>query len=134
VLYRFELTNRSLVSITTDNAFSNYSMASDSLHSSLEASGIQWPAFSNYILCMRQVIQLAFGALMSSLRGVKGHPKSWAAHEGDQQFGENDSIDIGNSQRLLRQGNDRTNKVSTMRPGLLKIIEKVFFFIIYRKS
>ena len=51
--------------------------------------------------------------------------KSWEAHERDQQFGENESIDIGKSQRLRKEGNARLNKVSVMRPGLAKIIEKV---------
>jgi hypothetical protein len=48
---------------------------------------------------MAHVIQLALGAFMSIL-SVKGHTKSWKAHKRDQQFGENESIDIGNSQRL----------------------------------
>jgi len=61
---------------------------------------------------------------MSSL-GVKSHPKSWEAHEHDQQFGENESIDIGKSQRLQKEGNARINKVLAMKPGLAKIIEKV---------
>jgi len=61
---------------------------------------------------------------MSSL-AVKGRPKSWEAHESDQQFGENESIDVGMSQRLRKEGNARINKVSAMRPGLAKIIEKV---------
>jgi len=70
------------------------------------------------------VIQLALGAFMSSL-GVKGCTMSWETHERDQQFGENESIDIGQSQRLRKQGNARINKVSAIRPGLAKIIEKV---------
>jgi len=73
---------------------------------------------------MGHVIQLALDAFMSSL-GVEGHTKSLEAHERDQQFGENDSIDIGKSQRLRKEGNARINKVSAMRPGLAKIIEKV---------
>ena len=64
------------------------------------------------------------GAFMSSL-GVKGRTKSWEAHERNQQFGENESIDIGKSQRLRKEGNARINKVSAMKPGLAKIIEKV---------
>jgi len=58
---------------------------------------------------------------MSSL-GVNGRTKSWEAHERDQQFGENESIDIGKSQILRKEGNARINKVSAMRPGLAKII------------
>jgi len=73
---------------------------------------------------MAHVIQLALGAFMSSL-GVKGRTKSWEAHERDQQFGENESIDIGKSQRLRKEGNARINKLSAMKPGLAKIIEKV---------
>jgi len=61
---------------------------------------------------------------MSSV-GVKGHTKSWEAHERDQQFGENVSIDIGKSQRLPKEGNARIKKVSAMRSGLAKKIEKV---------
>jgi hypothetical protein len=73
---------------------------------------------------MAHVIQLALGAFMSSL-GMKGGTKSWKAHERDQQFGENESIEVGNSQRLRIEGNARINKVSAMRPGLAKKIEKV---------
>jgi hypothetical protein len=73
---------------------------------------------------MAPVIQLALGAFMSSL-GVKGRTKSWEAHERDQQFGENDSIDIWKSQRLRKEGNAGINKVLAMKPGLAKIIEKV---------
>jgi len=49
--------------------------------------------------CMAQVIQLTLGGFMSSL-GVEGRTESWEARERDQQFGENESIDIGKSQRL----------------------------------
>jgi len=94
------------------------------LQSTLEASEIEWPALRNHIPCMAHVIQLALGAFMSSL-GVKGRTKSWEAHERDQQFGENESIDIGKSQWLRKEGNARINKVSAMRPGLANIIEKL---------
>jgi len=73
---------------------------------------------------MLHVIQLALGVFMSSL-GVKGHTKSWKAHERDQQFEENTSTDIGKSQRLRKEGNARINKVLAMRSHLAKIIEKV---------
>jgi len=66
---------------------------------------------------MAHVIQLALGAFMSSL-GVKGRSKSWEAHEHDQQFGMNGSIDIGRSQGLREEGNPRINMVSAMKPGL----------------
>jgi len=123
VLNRFELTEGRLLGITIDNDSSNYSMTRE-LQSTLEASGMEWPALRNHIPCMAHVIQLALGAFISSL-GVKGRTMSWEAHERDQQFGENESIDIGKSQRLQKEGNAKINKVSAMRPGLAKIIEKV---------
>jgi len=123
VLDGFELTDGRLLGSTTDNAFSNYSITRE-LQSTLEASGMEWPALRNHIPCMADVIQLAWGAFMSSL-GVKGHTKSWEAHERDQQFGENESTDMGKSQRLRKEGNARMNKVSAMEPGWAKIIEKV---------
>jgi hypothetical protein len=72
---------------------------------------------------MVHVIQLALGAFLSSL-GVKCSTKSWKARECNQQFGENESTDIGKSQRLRKEGNARINEVSALRPGLAKIIEK----------
>jgi len=123
VLDRFELTDGRLLSVMTDIASSNYLMAHE-LQSTLESSGIEWPALRNHIPGMAHVIQLALGAFMSSL-GVKGHTKSWEAHECDQQFGENERIEIGMKQRLRKEGNARINKVSAMRPGLAKTLEKV---------
>jgi len=73
---------------------------------------------------MAHVIQLALNTFMSSL-GVQGRTKSWEAHERDQQFGENESTDFGKSQRLRKEGNARINKVSAIKPGLAKIIDKV---------
>jgi len=55
------------------------------LQTTLEASGIEWPASRNHIPCMAHHIQLALGAVMSSL-GVKGPTKSEEAPERDQQF------------------------------------------------
>jgi hypothetical protein len=72
---------------------------------------------------MAHVIQLALGVFISSLR-VNGCTKSWEAYERNQQFGENESIEIGQSQRLRKEGNARTNQLSAMSPGLAKIIEK----------
>ena len=122
VLDRFAHTDGRLLGITTDNTSSSYSITRE-LKSTLEASGIEWPALRNHIPCMAPVIQLTLGAFMSTL-GVNGRTKSWEAHERDQQFGENESIDIWKSQRLRKEGNARINKVSAMRPGLAKIIEK----------
>jgi hypothetical protein len=73
---------------------------------------------------MVEVIQLALGACMCSLGG-KGLTKSWEVHKRNRHFGENESIDIGKSQRLRTEGNARINKVLAMRPGLAKRIEKV---------
>jgi hypothetical protein len=120
---RFEPTDGRWLGITTDNASSIYLMTRE-LQSTLEASRIEWAALRNHMSCMAHGIQLAFGAFMSSL-GVKGRTKFWEAHERNQQFGENESIDIGKSQRLRKEGNARINKVSAMGSGLAKIIEKV---------
>jgi hypothetical protein len=102
VLDRFELTDGHLLGIKTDNACSNYSMTHE-LQSTLEASGTEWLALRNHIPCMAHVIQLALGAFMCRL-GVKGRTMSWEAYERDQQFGENESIDFGKSQRLRKEG------------------------------
>jgi len=91
------------------------------LHLTLEPSAIRWPGLRNHIRCMAHVIQLAFGAFMCSL-GVKGSTNSWEAHERDQPFGENESIDIGKSQRLRKEGNAKINTVFAMKSGLAKII------------
>jgi hypothetical protein len=123
MLDRVELTDGHLLGITTNDTSSNNSMTRK-LQSTLEASGIEWPALWNHIPCMMHVKQLALGAFISCL-GVKGRTKSWEAYEHEQQCGENESIDIGKSQRLQKEGNVRINTVSAMRPGLAKIIEKV---------
>jgi hypothetical protein len=65
-----------------------------------------------------------FGCIHEQSR-CKWTPKSWEAHERDQQFGENASMDIGKSQRLRKEGNARINMVSAMKPGLARILEKV---------
>jgi len=94
------------------------------LRSTVDASGIVWPAMRNHIPCMAHAIQLALGAVLSSLR-VTGRTTWWEAHDSNQQFGEKESTDIGMSQTLRKEGKARINKVSAMRPGLAKIIEKV---------
>jgi len=123
MLDRVELTYGRFLGITTHNPFSNYSMTWE-LHSTLEATGNEWPALLNHIPCMAQVVQLAIGAVRSSL-GVKGRTNSSESHDRDQHFAENDSMDIGKSQRLRKEGNARMNKVSAMKPGLAKINGKV---------
>jgi hypothetical protein len=73
---------------------------------------------------MAHIIQLALGAFLSGL-GVKGRTKSCEAQERDEQFQENDSTEIGKSQRLRKECNARINKVLAMSLGLAKIFEKV---------
>jgi hypothetical protein len=73
---------------------------------------------------MVQVIQLALGDSMSSL-GVKGHTMCWEGHECDQQLEEDESIHIGRSERLRKEGNARINNLSAMRLGFPMTIEKV---------
>jgi len=123
VLDHFELTNGRLLDIMKDNAPSNYFMTRGQ-QSTSKGCGIECPALGNHIPCMGHVIQLALGAFMSSL-SVKGRTKSWEAHECHRQFEENESIDIGKSQTLPKEGKPRLNQVSAMRSGLGKIIEKV---------
>jgi len=94
------------------------------LQSTLEATALLWPALWKHIPCMAHIIQLAFGVFMSSL-SVKGCTKSWEAHERNQQFGENESIDNGKSQRLRKEVNARINKVSATKPGLANIFQKL---------
>jgi len=101
MLDRFEFTESRLLGIMKDNSSSDYSMTREP-QSTLQDSGIEWSALRNHIPCMAHVIQLAFGAFMSSLT-VKGCSQSWEAHECDQQFGENDSIDIGKSQNFEKR-------------------------------
>jgi len=123
VLDCFEHTDGRLLGITTDTASSNYSMTRQ-LQSTLQAFAMKCPALRNRIPCMAHVIRLAIGALISSI-GVKGCTRSWEAHEHDQQFGENEIIHIGKSQRFRNKGYARINMVSAMKPGSAKIIEKV---------
>jgi hypothetical protein len=123
VLHRYELTDGRGLRIATDNAFSYNSMTRD-LQWLLEDSGMEWPALSNHIRCIAHFIQLALGAFISSL-SVKGPTKSWESHEHTQQFGDNERIDIGKSQRLQKEGNAWIKNVLAMRPGSAKIIEKV---------
>jgi hypothetical protein len=73
---------------------------------------------------MAHVIELALDAVMSRL-SVKGPNKSWETHECDQQFGQNVSINIRKSPWLQNVGHATMDKVSAMRQGLSKIIEKV---------
>jgi len=123
ILDRLELTHGGLLGITTSNTSWNSSMTGN-LQTILEASRILWPALRNHIPCVKHVIHLALGVFMIRL-GVKCLTKSWEAHERDQQFGENESITIGQCQRLRKEGIATINEVSAMRLGLAKVIEKV---------
>jgi hypothetical protein len=60
-----------------------------------------------------------------STLGENGGTKAWQGHERDQQFGENETIDIGKCYRLRKKGNARINMLSLMKPGGAKIIEMV---------
>jgi hypothetical protein len=70
------------------------------------------------------VIQLALGPFVSRV-GVRGHTKSCQAHEHNQRLGENDSTQIGNSERHCKELNARINNLTAIRAGLAKITEKV---------
>jgi hypothetical protein len=73
---------------------------------------------------MAHVMLLALGAFMSYI-GVNECTKSSEAHVRHQQFEDTESTDIGKCQTPRSEGNARINKVSDMRPGLAKNIEKV---------
>lgn len=55
---------------------------------------------------------------------IKGHTTSWETYEHDQQCGEYGSMDLGESERLTKEGNAIVNKVSAMCSASAKIIEK----------
>jgi hypothetical protein len=78
----------------------------------------------NYIPCMAHVIKPVMGVFMCSL-GVTDCTNSWENHEHDQQFGENESTDVGQSRRMRKKANTRINKVLVMRQGSAMLIEKV---------
>jgi hypothetical protein len=70
------------------------------------------------------MLQLALAESMTSLGSIICI-KSWESYHCNQQFGENESINIRNAQQLRKEGNAKINKVSAMRAGLAKIIKKV---------
>jgi hypothetical protein len=119
VVDRVEITDGHLLVNTNDYGPSNYSMTRD-LQSTLESSVIKWAVLQNHLVCIAHVIHLAIGAFMISLC-AKGCTKSSEAHKRNQQFGENESIDIGKSQRLRKEGNAKMNTVSFMRLGSAKM-------------
>jgi cytochrome c peroxidase len=73
---------------------------------------------------MAHVIQLASCAFMSNL-SVNGRTTCLESHECNQQFGENEPIKNGKSQRLQIDGNASINMASAMRAGVAKIMENV---------
>lgn len=92
----------------------------------LASEGVEWSALRNHIPCMAHVIQLCLGAFMKSL-GVKGRTKTWEANERDEQFGENEAEPATTAKKLQKIGSARIRKVTAMKPGLSKVIEKVCF-------
>jgi len=119
----FDLTDGSVSSIRCENASSNNSMIRE-LKSTVVASTIELPALRNHLRRVAHIIQPALGAFIGII-GVKGRTKSSETHECDQRFGENESTDIGKSQRLRKEGIATINKLLAMRPGSAKIVEKV---------
>ena len=103
------------------------------LQSSLEASGIEWPAWRNHIPCMAHVIQLALGSFISCL-AVNGFTRSWEGHERNHQLGENERIYIGKSQRIRQEGHVQMNKMLAIKSVLVKIIWESMYFVIFWKS
>jgi hypothetical protein len=84
-----------------------------------------WPTFNAHRTYTAYVLQLALYVFTSNL-GVNGHSKVWEAHVCDEQFGKNESADIGTSRRLRKESYARFHQVSAMRPDLPKIIEIVY--------
>jgi len=123
IFSRFELTDGHLLEVVTVTAYLNYSIARE-LQFTPEASGIEWPALGNHIPFIAHLLPLALSAFLSGL-GIKGRTICWEAHERDQPFEENESIDIGKCQRLRKEGNARIINVLAMTPGVTKIIENV---------
>jgi len=94
------------------------------LLSTLEATRIECPPLRHYMPGIMYVIQIALGGFVICL-SVTDRTMSWEAHEHDQQFGENETTDIGKCQRLQKERNARMNKGLAMRPGVSKVILKV---------
>jgi len=120
VIDHCECSDGRILRITIDIAFSTYPITPE-LQSTHEISGIESPALTHHIPCMAHVIQLALGAFMFRLN-VNGHTKSREAHEHNQQFGENEGIHIGKSQRLWTEGNALINTMLAMGLGLVQTI------------
>jgi hypothetical protein len=95
------------------------------LQSTLKYSAIERPALRKHIPCIAPLIQLGLGVFMTSL-DAKGQARSWEAHEGDQQFGENELVDNGKSEKLCKEGNARINMELAITACLAKIIQKVY--------
>lgn len=117
VLDHVELTHGRLLRTTTDNTSSKYFIIWEQ-QSSIKASRIKWHAFRYQIPCMTHVTQLALSVFISSL-SITGYTMAWDANECDQQFRDNEFIDIGNSKRHQQEGTARVHKVSAMKSGLV---------------
>lgn len=83
---------------------------------------------SHYTPCVEHIVYLALCAFIRCLR-VIGLQTSWEADDHDHQSGANVNIDIVESQNLRNEGNTRINKLSAIRPGMEKIVEKVRILI-----
>jgi len=108
MLDHLEETDSSLLEITADNASLNYSITGE-LQSTVETPGRELPSLMNQIPFMAQIIPLGVAAFIRSFL-EKGRLRSSEAHEHNQQFGENESNNIWNSQTLRIEGNARINK------------------------
>jgi len=121
-----------MLEITTHNTLPN-NLISHELHLTLQATRIEWHTLGNLIRYMARIIQLALKIFKSSL-SVKGCTKSWEAHSRDNQVRENESRDIGMSQRVRTEGNTTINNELAMKPRLAKKIEKACISIYFESS
>jgi len=86
-----------------------------------ESSGLHWGT-TYHAWCMSYWwLQVDSSAVwLQKATSCRGKPMSRIS-----TFGENQSIDVGNSQRLPKEDNARINRVLATRPGFVKLIEKV---------
>jgi hypothetical protein len=71
-------------------------------------------------------IQAFLNASMSPL-GIQSCTTTWDAYEHNQQFGENQTMHIGKSHRVQKDGKDRINIMSAMRSGLAEKMRNFIF-------
>ena len=112
MLDRFECTAGRLHDITTDNTV--FKFFDDT------RAAINTRALDNPVGCFDDPQTMHGASHPAGFRCIpewsrcKGRTKSLESGERDQQFGDNQSIDIGESQKLRKEGNARINKVSAM--------------------